>query len=136
MIGLVPEVRFEERRGEFDRDEPVTFPGAACRGQRRVALVVEHVCARRYFRSLARVRHLRRAVKVQAQFDTAGMETARPIQFFGANEVVPFKAETQITEIAEERTPARTNRAPGRSFGERVAGGRRFYRSTDMRHSA
>ncbi len=63
------------------------------------------------------------AEDIEADFDAAGMEAWRPIQFgAGAGfEVVPFNTATGLAELAAEGLPALADGMPGALFGKRGA---------------
>ena len=58
------------------------------------------------------------AHQIQAKLHALGVKASRPIKLRRAPKVVPFEAESDLLEPAEQRTPAFTDRLPGGAFGE------------------
>ena len=108
----------EEWRGEFDREETMALARPAGGDERRSALMIEGQRSGRHFNGLLRTPERGAALQVQAQFHTARMKAARPVEFFRVGKIVPLEAEAEPAEVAKEWTPARAHRAPSRCFGE------------------
>lgn len=118
----ISQVTGEEGGGEFDGDELVGFAGGTDGAQGRIALAIEPGSPGAVTDGRSDGADFGCASKVEADLDALRMKAPGPVEGVARGELVPFEADAETTEIAEQLAPAGTDGAPGGGLAQERGG--------------
>ena len=111
-------VAFKEWQRQFNGDELMPLATPPPRFQPRDVLGIKPGGGRGQFKRAPARLHLAVPGHVQANLQTAGMKTARPIQVVFGRKIMPLDAVTQVSKVPIQLPPAVADRYPCGRLGK------------------